>query len=344
MAPGCPACARSMSPERGWALLMGVAAVAMVTVLGASASPPPEECFHRLRTQKGLNGSSCLLYPWDAVPGEKPGAVGPEKHEHRSDGIDVVTNVTRPTLLAFLVPGSDAAVVIAPGGGYDHLNFNGEGTDVAAWANSVGLSAFLLKYRVPARSWLGFGVAPLMDAQRAMHLLRHRAGDLGLDPARLGFVGFSAGGHLTAQISTNYSNLAYPPLDVADASPARPAFALLVYPWRLIDTQGAVQLTVGPDTPPSFLAAAEDDPSAPVENSLLYFLRLKENGVSLSALHVFPKGGHGFGVCLHPKPEVFEEACAWPGMAASFLATLYASMPVPPGPSAAGSDIEGVLV
>ncbi|CAE8741629.1 unnamed protein product, partial [Polarella glacialis] len=235
------------------------------------------DCYSHLGSFALSGAASCTLYPEDAVPGEIAGIIGPESHEVMGNGVDQYTNVSVPTLTPFIVQGSDVAVVIAPGGGYSILDFNGEGADIAAWLNSIGVSAFLLKYRVPERPWLGFGGAPLMDAQRAVGLLRFKAQELGLNASKIGFMGFSAGGHLTAHISNNYSARSYARVDAADDVSARPDFALLIYPWALVsdDTPSSrLLVNVSASTPSSFLAQAEDDGTAPVENSIFYFLGL----------------------------------------------------------------------
>lgn len=132
--------------------------------------------------------------------------------------------MTIPTLTPYLVPNATTAVVIAPGGAYKWLTWGEEGTDVAAWLNSIGVSAFILKYRVPARSWLPFGGAPIMDAQRALGVIRQNASQFGLNATslKLGIIGFSAGSHLSAHLSTDFETRAYPKVDAADNLSCRP--------------------------------------------------------------------------------------------------------------------------
>ena len=188
-----------------------------------------------------------------------------------------------PTITPYLVAGADSAVIIAPGGGYGMLAIDREGSDIAAWLNSVGVSAFVLKYRVPARAWLPFGGAPLMDAQRAMGLVRQMAGSgalAGLNASKLGFMGFSAGGHLAGHLNVAWAARAYAHVDAADALACRPDFAIMVYPWRSVSQppvseppSGASALNVSAETPPTMLVQAEDDP-VHVENSLYYVRRL----------------------------------------------------------------------
>src|SRR5206468_9683787 len=148
-----------------------------------------------------------------------------------------VANVTRPTLTVFK-PSKDkdtgAAVLVCPGGGYNILAFDKEGTEVAEWLNSIGVSGVVLKYRVPRRKDLPKHQAPLQDAQRAVSLIRSHAGEWGIDAKRIGVLGFSAGGHLSATLSTNYDQRAYSPIDEADKVSCRPDFTVLIYPAYLI--------------------------------------------------------------------------------------------------------------
>jgi acetyl esterase/lipase len=222
-------------------------------------------------------------------------------------------------------------MVVAPGGGYSILALDREGTDIAAWLNSVGVSAFLLKYRVPARAHLGFGAAPLMDAQRAMGLVREMAesGSVpGLNASRVGFMGFSAGGHLTGHLNVAWQSRGYPRVDAADDLPCRPDFSIMVYPWESV-VQAPVSATpdmatapnVTKDTPPTMLVQAEDDP-VHMENALYYFLALKNAQAGPSELHVYPNGGHGYGRCTVNPEDAGEEVCTWPDRGQQFLQNL----------------------
>lgn len=196
----------------------------------------------------GVLGGEVALFPPGQVPGEVPGAVGPEYWDNRTTGSGYVLrlkkNVTAPTLTPFLVtncPASGcAAVVVAPGGAYMQLAFNMEGTDVAERFNAMGISAFVLKYRVPQRPAQPgvagretFGWAPLQDAQRALGVVRGRAAEWNIDPTKVGFNGFSAGGHLTVHIATAWGTRTYPRVDAADDLPCRPDFALPICTWLL---------------------------------------------------------------------------------------------------------------
>ena len=174
-------------------------------------------------------------------------------------------------------------------------------------------------------AWLGFGVAEHMDVQRAMGLVRSKASSLGIDPSKIGVLGSSAGGHaaaaLTTACSTAPTKRSYAPVDAADALSCRPDFAVMTYPWALDDR--TIDLTVTAAHPPTFLSHSADDPMAPLlDNSLPYYAKLIEAGAS-AELHVFPCGGHGYGLCTAgtQKKTLAGKcvACTWPDRAARFL-------------------------
>ena len=169
-------------------------------------------------------------------PGQAPGETAPGGEDKMEKG--GVVNVTRPTIAVYR-PAKDkdtgAAIVVAPGGGYRMLAITHEGTDVASWLTSIGVTAVLLRYRVPRRPDDAEDKLPLQDAQRAVSIVRSKAPDWGVDPARIGFLGFSAGGHLTANVSTNFDKRAYDAVDDADKAACRPDFAVLVYPGGILD-------------------------------------------------------------------------------------------------------------
>ena len=248
----------------------------------------------------------------------------------------ILTNVSVPTITPYLVTGADTAMVIAPGGAYSVLSMEDEGKDIAAWLNSIGISAFLLKYRVPARNWLPFGAAPLMDAQRAMGLVRQMSVDgklPNLNVSRVGFMGFSAGSHLTGHLNVAWEARTYPRVDAADDLSCRPDFSIMVYPWESVteppvsaSKEQASALNVTNSTPPTMLVQAEDDPVHP-ENAIFYWLALKQHGVH-AELHLYPKGGHGYGRCRGrcPGPTCYE-VCSWPDRGQLFLETVLGQAP-----------------
>lgn len=275
-------------------------------------------------------GSAALpqvrLFPGGEVPGERPGESPSNLTEH--DG-SRVSDVSEPTFAPYLVEGATSAVVICPGGAYEFLSWELEGTSAAAWLNSVNVSAFILKYRVPARPWLPFGGAPLMDAQRAMGLIRSNASAYGLNATSpIGILGFSAGSHLSAHLATSFAQRSYPRVDAADDAPCRPDFVMLLYPWCVLgdnsqpqsscnaDTNHTMTLNISSAVPSMFIVQAEDDP-VHCDNALLLFLALKHAKTPASEVHVYPSGGHGFGLCKHG-----EDVCSWPRRAQQYLETL----------------------
>jgi acetyl esterase/lipase len=209
-------------------------------------------------------------------------------------------NVSVPTLTLYKPTGHNtgAAVVVFPGGGYKILAMDLEGTEVCDWLNSVGVTCLLLKYRVPDTGPYPKSPAALQDAQRAMGLARQHAKQWGIDANRIGVLGFSAGGHLAAAISTHYDKRLYDPVDAADSLSCRPDFAVVIYPGylALADKNFAPNPDIVPtaDTPPTFIVQAEDDP-VHVENALVYFQQLKNTKVP-AELHIYAQGGHGYGL------------------------------------------------
>jgi len=209
-------------------------------------------------------------------------------------------NVSVPTLTLYKPTGHNtgAAVVVFPGGGYKILAMDLEGTEVCDWLNSVGVTCLLLKYRVPDTGPYPKSPAALQDAQRAMGLARQHAKQWGIDANRIGVLGFSAGGHLAAAISTHYDKRLYDPVDAADSLSCRPDFAVVIYPGylALADKNFASNRDIVPtaDTPPTFIVQAEDD-TVHVENALVYFQQLKNAKVP-AELHIYAQGGHGYGL------------------------------------------------
>jgi len=261
-----------------------------------------------------------VLWPQGA-PGA-PGSVGVEHDTSRpGDGLVAgkpvirLGNVSVPTLTLYRASwakNTGATVVVCPGGGYQILAMDLEGTEVCQWLNSIGVNAVLLKYRVPAQ---GPHTGPLQDVQRALSMVRDRAPEWKLDPHRIGVLGFSAGGDLSARASTRFDQRAYPPVDAADQASCRPDFAMLIYPAYLVRDQGgelSSELTVTANTPPTFLFQTEDDPIH-VECSIYYYLALKQARVS-AELHVLAAGGHGYGV-RGSNPA----AKTWPKLAETWL-------------------------
>jgi acetyl esterase/lipase len=230
-------------------------------------------------------------------------------------------NVSVPTLTLYKPAANNtgAAVVVFPGGGYNILAIDLEGTEVCDWLNAAGVTCVLLKYRVPGTGPYPKSAAALQDAQRAMGLVRQHAEEWGIDRARVGVLGFSAGGHLAAAISTHYEKRLYDAVDEADKLSCRPDFAVVVYPGylALADKNFAPNPDINPtaDTPPAFIVQAEDDP-VHVENALVYFQQLKNAKVP-AELHIYAKGGHGYGLRRTALPVT-----TWPQAAETWLHTI----------------------
>ena len=245
---------------------------------------------------------------WPATaPGEK-GNLGEEKDTTKpTDGLIAgkrvirLGNVSRPTLSLYRPAAkkdTGTTVLVIPGGGYHILALDLEGTEVCEWLNSIGVTAALLKYRVPRRDGLEQHGPPLQDAQRALGLLRAHATEWKIDPKRIGAVGFSAGGHLLAVLASSVAQRTYPVVDAADTASCRPDFSIIIHPGYLsLKEQGdkiAPDVQVSTNHPPTFIAMTQDDPVR-IENALFYYLALKQAGVS-SELHAYPTGGHGYGL------------------------------------------------
>jgi acetyl esterase/lipase len=274
------------------------------------------------------------IWPHGA-PGAKPN-LGPEVNTTTAKDPLVagrplirLGNVSTPTLTLYAPKGKNtgAAVVVFPGGAYQILAIDLEGTEVCDWLNSIGINCLLLKYRVPDSGPYPKSAAALQDAQRALGVVRSHAGEWHIDPQRVGVLGFSAGGHLAAAISTHHDQRLYTPMDAADQLSCRPDFAVIVYPGYL--ALAAQNFAPNPDiqvtdkTPPTFLLQAEDDP-VHVENSIVYFLALKNAKVP-AELHVYAQGGHGYGLRRTALPIT-----NWPQSVEVWLHTIHILPPAAP--------------
>lgn len=257
-------------------------------------------------------------------PGKAPGEtkeIGPEESrppQPKQREVIRLTNISKPTLTLYQPPEgkrNGAAVIIAPGGGYSILAWDLEGTEIAEWLNSIGVTAAVLKYRVPRRDGDTANKLPLMDAQRAMSLIRSKSSELGLDPKRIGILGFSAGGNLAAATCLKHNQRQYDKLDAIDDISSRPDFGVLIYPAYLADDKGQVKPEYQPtkETPPMFFAFAMDDRVA-VDGSFAMAKALKTTGIP-AELHMYDAGGHGFGL------RKSEHPChTWPARCEEWLA------------------------
>lgn len=232
-----------------------------------------------------------------------------------------LTNVSNPTITLYPPEGKNtgAAVVVFPGGAYRILAIDLEGTEVCEWLNAIGVTCVLLKYRVPNTGPYPKSAAALEDAQRAVGMVRARATDWNIDPHRVGVLGFSAGAHLAAALSTHFDRRLYSPIDAADQQSCRPDFAVIVYPGYLALSEQNFALNqeirVAKETPPTFIVQTEDDP-VHVENSTVYFLALKNAEVPVE-MHLYAQGGHGYGL----RPSEFP-VTKWPQRVESWLQTI----------------------
>jgi acetyl esterase/lipase len=289
-----------------------------------------------------LGGGAAAMAPvWQPSPGHTqipiwpaaaPGARPVPGPETLSDGD--VTNVTRPTMTVYGPAGRNtgAAVIVLPGGGFQELAIGLEGTEACDWLTAQGITCIVLKYRVPSVPYvwqcqcrphdLELSTPSLQDAQRAVSLARYHAAAWGIDPRRIGVLGFSAGGYLVAEMSTRFDDRQYAAVDAADQASCRPDFAMAIYPGHLALAANSIALNptiathITARTPPTFLLQNEDDHVDEIEDALSYYMGLKRAGVAVE-LHAYAQGGHAFGVRQTGLP-----VSGWPRLAETWLAAL----------------------
>ncbi|HZM15240.1 MAG TPA: alpha/beta hydrolase [Candidatus Krumholzibacteria bacterium] len=293
------------------------------------------------------SGLAAQTAPWQPSPGHTQvpiwpstvaaGRAGPDSETTAIGGSMVagrpwlqVRNVSRPTLTVYSPQGTNtgAAVIVFPGGGYQILAIDLEGTEVCDWLTSKGITCVLLKYRVPnaGPNWEQFcgcdvntrSSRPLEDAQRTISLVRFHAAEWHVDPHKIGVLGFSAGGHLVAAVSTHFDRRVYPPVDAADQEPCRPDFAVALYPGHLFDYRTDAlnaDIHVTRDTPPTLLVHAQDDNVDDPSHSLYYYKALKDAGVP-AELHMYAEGRHAFGLRQTELPVT-----RWPQLVETWLRT-----------------------
>ena len=251
------------------------------------------------------------VWPAGKMPGRA--AAEPETERPSNDNFRRLTNISHPTLTLFPAARKNRpapAMIVCPGGGYNYVVYDKEGTEIAVWLNSIGITALVLKYRVPQNR-----EGALQDLQRALSLARAHAAEWNIDAKRLGVMGFSAGGNVAAKASTLFEHRTYPAIDSVDKQSCRPDFAVLVYPAYLEkDGQLTTELNLKARIPPTLIISAEDDKTY-VASSKTYHAALDAANVP-NELLLYPTGGHGFA--LHSD----KDACVWPQAALAWLRKL----------------------
>ncbi len=278
----------------------------------------------RRRAQAQTSTETIALWPKQPPNGQNP--QGPERIDRKGR----VTHVVQPRLSVYRpAEAGDTAALVISGGGYAHIEAGTESTPACQWLRSAGITTFELFYRLPDDGW--GPEAPFQDGQRAMRLMRSKAAGYGINPAKIGVLGFSAGGHLAGMTAVQPEKPLYPAIDAVDSLSARPDFAALLYPVltmmppfdhtharreilgphpTLAESEAySVERQVTPNSPPMFLAQAADDPISPVDNSLMMFQALRSARVA-AELHIFETGGHGWGLgqpgtAAHAWPDLF---------------------------------------
>jgi acetyl esterase/lipase len=309
-------------------LLLGLALVGLARPALAQDSPA------------GPGHAVIAIWP-DAPPGGEH-ATAKEQVVERSKDIGrirdrYIKGVVRPTLIAFRpAHPSGAALLMAPGGGYNWVVMDKEGYEAAERFAADGVTVFVMTYRLPQDGWAAGPDTPLQDAQRALRLIRAHAADYQVDPGRIGVIGFSAGGHVAGMLSLAWDRPVYAPVDAADRLSARPDVSILIYPVATMQADHAhpgsrrnllgdaptaakvaaysLEVLARPDAPPTLLVHAADDASVPVENSLALFAALRAKHVPVE-MHLFQEGGHGFGI----RYAVGLPAAAWPDLVLAWM-------------------------
>ena len=278
-----------------------------------------------------MNAQNKIIPLWNKIPDEIKATDYKENESIKDGKIQSTSLVSIPTLSIFLPEASkpnQAAVIIFPGGGYQHLAIDKEGTKVAQWLNSLGIAAFVVKYRLPNdRIMKNKNIGPLQDAQEAVRYVRQNASKYNIDANKIGILGFSAGGHLASTLATHYDEKIY---ETDSKVSARPDFSLLIYPVismqndithkgsqiSLLGNNPSQELLdsfsnekkVTAQTPPTFLVHATDDKTVLPENSINFYLALKNNGVP-AELHIYERGGHGFGLGVKDTSKFWTRDC-----------------------------------
>ena len=313
-------------------LCVAAAVTALACVAAAAENPGPATApAGAAAADKGL---VVPLWPKEFLPAPATGKVEKAETEGKGDWTIIkVSDVSTPTLTVYpasapagsgAAAGPAPAVIVCPGGGYYILAWDLEGTEIARWLNAAGVTCVLLKYRVPGQREQAF-----QDGQRAVSLTRANAKAWNIDPARIGILGFSAGGHLAARVGADFAKRSYKPADSADEQSCRPDFTVLIYPAYLLTKDNSsvdtAALPIGAQTPPTFLAIAGDDGLA--EGALQYFVALRKAKVP-AELHIYQFGGHGCG--LRPRGANVTD---WPQAAERWMRGLKVLPAAPAAPA-----------
>lgn len=318
--------------------ILGTFAAGVAATARAQTAPPTGK-----PVAPGLPEPTETIDLWRKGAPGMPAARPVEKVEERSKDPNLtdraVTGIARPRLVVFRPAISNgSAVMVTPGGGYARVVVDKEGYEIGRWLAARGWTVFVLFYRLPGEGWKDASNVALADAQRAMRLIRHRARDYGIQPERVAAMGFSAGGHVCADLATRFNAGVYAPVDAADRLSARPDIAAPIYAVQSMSLPvahpGSRELLIGKDapaelerehspalnvtkaTPPCFLVHAEDDNVVPVDNSLQFRAALKAVGVPVET-HLFTNGGHGFGL----RNAMGKPAAIWPELFVAWART-----------------------
>ena len=305
--------------------LGGLLAACRIAFAGAAAAIVTSACAAPWQPSPGHT----QIAIWPGAPPDQPAFPGPETTKGGG-----VSNVARPTMTLYPPAGrrTGAAVVVVPGGGFEGLAMDLEGTEICDWLTSRGVACVLLKYRVPSIPFVwqchcrpqnhALSTPSLEDLQRTLRLVRAHAAEWRIDPRKVGVMGFSAGGFLVAEASTYFNTQLYAPVDAADRLSSRPDFAIAVYPGHLSMAENSIALNpvieshITAQTPPTFLLQNEDDHVDQVEDALSYYMGLKKVGVPVE-LHSYAQGGHAFGLREKNLP-----VSGWPQLVERWLRTI----------------------
>ena len=257
------------------------------------------------------------IYIWpNEVPGEREAKHPPVQMDNMSGNVIRLTNITNPTLTVFKPKKQNnynVGVIICPGGGYQYLAVDKEGYEIAEWLNKLGYTAFVLQYRVPEKQ-----EGALMDIQRAIRIVKNNASNYNINSNKIGVIGFSAGGSLSARAATNFNKKTYSKIDEIDNISSKPNFAMLIYPAYLDEGENrslTPELTITEQTPPFFIFETADDPYG---NSALVMATALRDHKTPVELHFLPEGGHGYGM----RPGNIA-AQTWPSLAENWLHSMF---------------------